>query len=221
MLLGRAQTDDCAFGSGIWNHKVAVGSWKCLEVFDVSDPTRIVRIASENTKTWAMGADIKAYGNDALVAVADWRGMSTYQTELDGEPDIDVVPDTVDFGEVGIAATETVVVRNGGNAVLNVNVGNVPTAFDVHPLTFSLHPGAARRVRIDADGSGSVNGTLHFYSNDPDEATFSQYVYMNTSAFPQVGSEAPDFVLKDPDGFWHSLSDYRGRVIFLEFGGLW
>jgi len=221
VLLDRAHTDGCAFGSGIWNHKVAVGSWKVLELFDVTDPANISRIAVENTKTWAMGADIKGWGNDALLAVADWRGMSTYQTAPDSEPDIDVSPDSLDFGEVDTSATEMVIVRNGGNTPLDVTVGNVPAALDVHPLAFTLGPGAARRVRMQADGAGSVNGKLNFYTNDPDEATFGQYVYLNNTSFPQVGSEAPDFVLEDPDGFWHHLSDYRGRVIFLEFGGLW
>jgi len=221
VLLGRAHTAGCTFGSGIWNHKVAVGSWRALEVFDVSDPTNISLIASENTKTWAMGADIKGWGNDALVVVADWRGMSTYQTEPDNEPDIDVIPEVLDFGKVVAPVTKTVVVRNGGNAVLDVTIGNVPLSFDVHPLTFSLGPGAARRVRVRAIGSETVNGTMDFNSNDPDQATFKQFVYKNNTLFRQTGSEAPDFALKDPDGFWHYLSDYRGRVVFLEFTGLW
>lgn len=221
VLLDRAHTDGCAFGSGIWDHKVAVGSWKVLELFDVSDPTSITRIGVENTKTWAMGADIVPWGNGGLIAVADWRGMSTYQTEPDGEPDIDVTPDNLDFGDVDTSRTEAVIVRNGGNAILDVTVGNVPAALDVHPLAFSLRPGAARRLRVQADGAGSAYGTLDFYTNDPDEPIFEQFVYLNNNSFPQVGSVAPDFALEDPDGFWHYLSDYRGRVIFLEFGGLW
>jgi len=221
VLLGRAQTAGCAFGAGLWNHKVAVGSWRALEVFDVSDPTSITRIAYENTKTWAMGADIREFGNEALVVVADWRGMSTYRTGSDGEPDIDVVPEVLDFGEVDTLVTESVIVRNGGEALLNVTVGNVPLSFDVDPQSFSLRPGASRRVRVRTSGTDTVNGTMDFYSNDPDEATFRQHVYKNNTTFPQVGSKAPDFALKDPDGFWHYLSDYRGRVVFLEFTGLW
>jgi len=47
-------------------------------------------------------------------------------------------------------------------------------------------------------------------------------IYKNNAAtFPQVGSEAPDFTLLGTDGQPHTLSDYRGRVIYLEFGAAW
>jgi len=36
-----------------------------------------------------------------------------------------------------------------------------------------------------------------------------------------VGSEAPDFVLKDLNGETHRLSDYRGKGVFLNFWGTW
>ncbi|MBM7604474.1 peroxiredoxin [Metabacillus crassostreae] len=37
----------------------------------------------------------------------------------------------------------------------------------------------------------------------------------------KVGSEAPDFVLKDLDGNEHQLSDYKGKGVFLNFWGTW
>lgn len=36
-------------------------------------------------------------------------------------------------------------------------------------------------------------------------------------AAPGVGDPAPDFTLRDTDGYWHTLSDYSGQVIFLNF----
>ena len=35
----------------------------------------------------------------------------------------------------------------------------------------------------------------------------------------QVGSPAPDFTLKDKDGKSYTLSDYRGKIILLNFIG--
>ena len=37
----------------------------------------------------------------------------------------------------------------------------------------------------------------------------------------QVGKPAPDFTLKDIDGTVHHLSDYRGKVVMLNFWATW
>ncbi|HLL75096.1 MAG TPA: redoxin domain-containing protein [Pyrinomonadaceae bacterium] len=36
-----------------------------------------------------------------------------------------------------------------------------------------------------------------------------------------VGAEAPDWKLTDPEGRAHTLSDYRGRLVLLDFWGTW
>ncbi len=40
-------------------------------------------------------------------------------------------------------------------------------------------------------------------------------------AGPGVGSPAPDFTLKDVNGNDHSLSDYAGKVLLLNFWASW
>jgi hypothetical protein len=220
-MMDRAPSGGNAFGSGIANHKVAVGSWNVLEVFDISDPHHIIRCGFENTKTWALGASIKTYGNNELIVVADWRGMSCYETAADPGPDIDVQPRDVDFGSVSGPRGKTVRVRNTGSAPLNVNVGSIPSGIDVTPRVFTVGPGQYDLVQVKAYGGGSLNDDIRFYSNDPDEANVQQFVYKNNIAFPQVGSPAPGFNLEDLDGHWHALSDYLGKVVYLEFGALW
>ena len=37
----------------------------------------------------------------------------------------------------------------------------------------------------------------------------------------QVGNEAPDIIGKDLDGVGFKLSDYRGKVVVLDFWGDW
>ena len=37
----------------------------------------------------------------------------------------------------------------------------------------------------------------------------------------QVGREAPDFLTEDVDGTEFRLSDYRGKVVLLDFWGFW
>lgn len=50
-------------------------------------------------------------------------------------------------------------------------------------------------------------------------------VYSNLTkeknAVLQVGDKAPDFVLVDMEGNEHSLSDYKGQGVFLNFWGTW
>jgi len=91
----------------------------------------------------------------------------------------------------------------------------------VNPTAFAVSPGETQLVTVTASGVVPVRDRIHYYSDDPDESDFPQYVYMNNSSFPQVGSLAPDFTLFGTDGVWHSLSDYRGRVVYLEFGASW
>jgi len=221
VLLDIAPSLGNAFGSGIWNSLVAVGSWRYLELFDVSDPSNIRRKGFDNTKTWAMGADIEPNGNTGLVAVGDWRGMSTYTTSADDGPDIDVTPEYLDFGEVPGYEEAGVTVRNTGSSLLQVNVVNTPNEITVSPASFTVDPGAVRQVTVRATGLGSVKDTIRYLSNDGDEPTVTQFVYKNSTSFPQLGSQAPEFALEDGNGYWHYLSDYRGKVVLLEFGGLW
>ena len=43
---------------------------------------------------------------------------------------------------------------------------------------------------------------------------------MNAAA-PALGAELPGWTFKDPDGNSHSLSDYRGKVVVLDFWAQW
>jgi hypothetical protein len=220
-LLDMAPTLGNAFGLGILNHRVAVGSWSALELYDVSDPSHIERCGWDNTQTWAMGADIKSYGNEVLVVVADWRGMSTYLASPDSGPDINVYPQYLDFGEVTTSKEVTLVVKNTGTSRLDVNIGNIPAGIEVTPSSFSVGAAGSKWINVKATGPYNVFDFMLYNSNDPDEPSVRQYVYKNNASFPQVGSEAPDFTLQDVDGFWHTLSDYLGKVVYLEFGALW
>ncbi len=40
-------------------------------------------------------------------------------------------------------------------------------------------------------------------------------------AGPGIGTPAPEFMLTDVDGNYHSLSDYEGKVILLNFWASW
>jgi len=116
---------------------------------------------------------------------------------------------------------ETVTVWNRGETNLDVNVSNIPNGIQVSPGIFTVPPGDSRKITVTASGAGSLQGSLRYNSNDQEQPAFTQYVFKNNTSFPQAGSTAPEFLLPDLDGFWRALSDYRGSVVFLEFGELW
>jgi hypothetical protein len=218
VLLDVAETGGSCWGLGITGHLVVSGSWRVLELFDISDPANIRLAGWDNSQTWAHGADIRA---DSLVAIADWRGMSCYRVGPDPGPDIDVCPECVDFGAVSSAVETTVTVRNTGASALVVGSVTTPGGIDVDPASFTISAGDSLSVEVSAAGTGRVSSNIVFNCNDPFYPQYRVEVHKNNSAFPQYGSLAPDFTLLGSDGRSHTLSDYRGRVVYLMFGASW
>ncbi|UCD05464.1 MAG: hypothetical protein JSV98_10210, partial [candidate division WOR-3 bacterium] len=211
-------TGGCVWGTGVTDSLAVCGSWRVMELFDLTDPFNIALAGWENTKTWAHGADIR---DDSLIVVADWRGMSCYDIGADPYPDIDVYPQVIDFGVVSDTAETLVTIRNTGMSTLTVGPIYAPSGILVNPNSFSVLPGDSLLVTISATGAGSAYGAVTYFSNDPDEPEKTQGVYKNNTSFPQVGSAAPDFTLLGSDNNYHTLSQYQGKVVFLEFGGAW
>jgi hypothetical protein len=218
VLLDTIATDGCAWGIGRAGHLIVCGSWRVLELFDVSQPQDIRRTGWDNTLTWAHGADLR---DDSLIAVADWRGMSCYRVGADQGPDIDALPEIIDFGNVATSRETTVVVHNTGQAALSVTSVTTPTGITAQPGSFSVLPGDSQLVAVTATRTSGLRGVLTYNCNDPDEAQRTQRVYQNNPNFPQYGSPAPDFDLLGTDGLRHALSDCRGRVVYLNFGASW
>jgi hypothetical protein len=217
-LLDTTTSDGCAWGIGARGHSVIVGAWTGLELVDVTDPTRIQKTGWDHTPTFAHGADIRT---DSLIVNADWRGMYCYRIGNDALGDIEVSPRILDFGAVAGQRETTVVVRNTGAGPLNVSSVTAPSGIAANPTAFGVLPGDSQLVRVTATGPSPVSGVLSYRSDDPDETTMTQEVYKNNTAFPQTGSPAPDFTLPGYDGRAYSLSDFRGRVVYLEFGASW
>ena len=222
MLLSTAETLGNAFSMGRVGDILVVGSYPYAERFDVSDPANIVPAGWDATKVYAMGADagVNSQG-DTLLVVADWRGMAVYAPSEDLAGDIEVYPLRLDFGVTEASIDTTVLVRNNGAGSLTVSSINYPAGLAVTPTSFTLGPGETQPVTVTAPATQQVWGQIAYTSDDPDEPTGTQLVYANNTSFPQIGSMAHDFTLLSIEGEWHTLSDYRGKVVFLEFGANW
>ena len=189
----------------------------CCHQDSISDPDAVTRTGWDANPVWALGADIRS---DGLIGSAAWLPILFYDSSADAGPDIDLHPQVLDFGPVFSTRDTTVTVRNTGSTGLDVSIGT-PSGISVSSTSFSVPPGDSLDITVTASGSGSVSSYISYTSNDPDEPTRMQEVYMNNTSFPQYGSAAPDFTLTGTDGLSHTLSDYQGRVVFLEFGGAW
>ena len=218
VVLDSIDTYGCVWGIGNAGHLVVAGSWRVMELFDVSNPASITRVGWDNTYVWAHGADIR---DDSLIVVGDWQGMSCYRVGNDAGADIDVVPEILDFGNVSVQRDTTVVVRNTGAGVLNVASISAPSGITANPNVFSVPAGDSQLVTVTAAGSGAVHTQMTFNCDDPDESARTIEVCKNNTAFPQYGSAAPDFNLFGTDGLWHALSAERGKVVYLDFGASW
>jgi hypothetical protein len=168
-----------------------------------------------------MGASISEETEEPIIAVADWRGVTTYWPNADSGPDIELSTPRIDFGAVPASADTVVYVHNRGSSILEVVEVVPPADVSVAPDAFSVPPGGVQAVTITVTGPATVRSFLRYTTNDPDEATVRQDVYMNNSTFHQIGSPASDFELLGTDGLYHRLSDHAGEVVLLEFGASW
>jgi hypothetical protein len=212
-----------AFSMGAVGDILAVGSYPYLERFDIGDPGNISLAGWDATRIYALGADVGVISSgDTVIAVADWQGMGVYLPRPDLGGDLEVYPLRLDFGPVGATPRDTTIfIRNNGAGTLIVDSTWAPTGLSLSPKTFTLGPGQTQPVVVTASGTGTVRNAIRYYSNDPDQRQSIQYAYKNNTTFLGVGVEAPDFTLLGLDSVMHSLSDYRGRVVFLEFGACW
>lgn len=99
------------------------------------------------------------------------------------EPDIQVVPDTLDFGDVPIDSTaeQTLTVTNIGSAPLNITDGFIAGTdasefdFEMVQFPFSLAPDESMPlvIRFTPTFSSLKNASFEIVSNDPDEPQVS------------------------------------------------
>ncbi len=225
LLLDTAPTLGNAFGLGLHGDILAVGSYSYFERFDVSNPSNLVLAGWDATETYALGADIGLLASgDTIIAVADWARVGTYSAHPDAGGDIEVWPLRLDFGQVSVSKTlrdTIVVVRNNGAGSLTVDSALAPAGITVLPETFTLGAGESKLVTVTATTPDPLRNKIRWYSDDPDESVFTQFVYKRNATFPQVGSSAPDFNLFGTNFQQHRLSDYQGKVVLLEFGAAW
>ncbi len=212
--------------------KLLMAEWDLTRLFDVTDPTSPVRIATEDANKQAMGAAFR----DSLVFVADWDSVRVYLFHEGNVPDLYMDRHFLSFGDVvdGQRETQTVTLENlgGENLTFTGMESSDPAIFQVNSSSFideagmpvPLSPGASRSLEVTFTPSSAdqAEAVIHLETDDPDhEGKVSLPVF---AGYPDLGpgDAAPDFELP-VFGTWEScrLSGFRGKVVLLIFYASW
>jgi outer membrane protein assembly factor BamB len=144
-----------------------------LKILEAGDTTAIA-ITFTPERTGLHTATLLVFNNDPNPQHNPLR-VQLLGIGKDGEgtvPDIAVAPVTLDFGTVCRDSLLSIIVKNEGNAPLQVDsLIFTNLAFSTaHAGSFTLAPGASETIQVRfAPQTEEANGTLLIYSNDPDE----------------------------------------------------
>lgn len=210
-VAGESVQDIAVDGSTLW----AVTQQSVVAI-DIADPGRLSPISSRETPFWSMAIDAV----DGEAWVGDWGAVRGYERVLDTlAADLSMGASELLLPDSG----QTLVpLRNRGSAELHVvGLEASEDALDVSISQTRLAPGetAMLDVRATAEVSGA---TVCIATNDPDAPIQELTVHAGSgSGTGSIGSMAPDFVLVDLDGEYHSLSEMIGHPVVLVYFATW
>jgi len=227
--------DGCAESLAWIGDYLAVGVTGGVVVLDL-DPT-IEVVAEETAHRRGPNAELRLTSNvtaasgDRLLC-ANWDYLDVYQLKefaQGNQPDIQCDHQRIRFAPVG--GSETVTLSNAGAQTLVISsVATSPFSFVADYAGGTLEPGES--VSFDVSYAGSPapgEGTVLFYSNDPDESPLPIQVFGETD-YLDPGEESINFTLPlftvNPDtgemeGEDFTLTDHLGKVVWFQVFGTW
>ena len=181
-----------------------------ITIVDAHAPAAPTPFTRVDTDQYAMAAAIRG----RTVFVGDWEWFETWSL------DTDVIASAADLLTASATRSDglaTFRVTNRGAGSLSLDGA---TASDGTSTVWTdrrrLAPGEEGEIRVWG-GSGAVEVCVQ--TNDPRQPTLSLSV--DDGGVPPVGIVAPDFTLSDTLGVSHTLSDERGRPVFIGFFATW
>ncbi len=217
--VGRADTPGTTTQISLADGRAFVADWNDVRVYDIADPTQPQLIAVEAipVESFPRILGVGAAGN--LAFAGEWTGLYVYDLSPEfSVPQIRVEAAELDVGNVLAGDTRVVatIVENEGPEPLVVSkVEGVGLAVAAAPFELS----AGEKIAIEVTLAGSdlpMSGTLHLWSDDPDEPETVVTVVANSPTLG-VGDVAPDVVLQLTTGGTWSLSEERGSVVLLSY----
>lgn len=198
---------------------LAAASWVDVRLFDVADPAAPRLIAVQDAGEIATSALI----DDGVLWLGDWDTLRSFAIDRDARsPEIAADAEVDVVGAAGERVVERLTIENLGD--LPLNVASITCDVGVTPSVGALQvaPGDSEGVDLTVDvlDENEARAICTVTSDDADEPAANVVVVINRAGL-SVGDLAPDFSLPDLDGDYHTLSDYRGDVVFITLFSTW
>ena len=229
VLVGEIETQGTALQVAIGlNETLLVAEWDKLRGYDINDPANIVPELSEvMPKSQPNDAFTRILTVDAApefnrVYPGEWKGMHSYaQTPCGVGPDLDVSPDSLQFGVVNAGGLDVraLILRNDGNRPLQIaNIAASAPSMTINTPTLAIAAGEAEAVEVTFTPANpvEVKASVVIDSDDLDQDPFNLGVSGNVAGV-DVGDPLPTFSLQDTDGVTWTNADLAGKVAVMAY----
>lgn len=132
------------------------------------------------------------------------------------EPLMAPVAQNLAYGALTIGPSGTEALRT----LIKVNEHDEVKSWALYSLGFSMASRGVKTTPEDKAESGAILQQLVKTYPDSDAATRARPLIFESTHL-QIGQTPPDFETEDTDGKKFKLSDYRGKVVVLDFWGFW
>ena len=172
-------------------------------------------LKDRNLKGIPMPCDVKIYNPEAVSSPIYWRFISDYL----------LLSDTVDDRLIGSPRLMAYYSKASHN-INSLLKGKVLEYFNVYLLYDLYYRFDTRREFQLADSFRVASGfrltpLQESYIDERRSESVKKLGKLEDENRLKPGSEAPYFYLKDTAGVFHTLSDYRGKLIYLHFWATW
>jgi len=215
--LGAIDVDNAVISVAVGGDTLWAVNHQDVVAFDIALPTSPVLVNTEQTEQFSMHVAADAERS----WVADWGYITSFAT-VEGTAGPDASFSTGQVFLPGDGGSATLQLHNLGNAELEL-LGAEPSdeRLSVQAESLTLDPGEAGGVRVSWDGGEALDATLCLATDDPDEPTVEITISGDQDGNPALGTDAPDFTLRDLEGRNYTLSHAIGRPVFIAFFATW
>ncbi|MEQ9322867.1 MAG: hypothetical protein RIF41_27125 [Polyangiaceae bacterium] len=222
-VVSRADTPGTGLQVALSGSQAYLADWNEVRVFDVSDASAPVQVASERVAGVAIPRVLGVAALDDVAFLGEWTGLYSYRfTPGITAPEIRVASDRIDLGTVaaGEVKAAAIIVDNEGLEPLVIDGvstdGIGMTLMTDMPQTIAPGEKAALEVWIDNPSPGPYEGSAFLVSDDPDETQSRVELVMNTPTLG-VGDEAPEVLVNLVGGGNWTLESQLGNVVLLSY----
>lgn len=172
-------------------------------------------LKNRNLRGILIPCDVKINNAEAVSSPLYWRFISDYL----------LLSDSVDYRLIGPPRLMAYYSKASHN-INSLLKGKIIDYFNAY-LLYDLYYAVDTRKELQLVDSFRVatdfrlTSQQEIYIDNRKSQSLKKLEKLEDENMLKPGSEAPYFYLKDPSGVFHTLSDYRGKLIYLHFWATW